>query len=150
MNKEPFDKLQEVLTSLIGELKPVPIPDEPVSMGEMITLDGRDADNRRWLDIIVPYLEKAQTFEIHCWHGEEEILSLALPFGTEQETDWKYGRIVKGTVTPQFREMLKNLPKPTDTEAYNKMTPFFNVFLDDFQSSHYGTELYIPPESDKT
>ena len=31
--------------------------------------------------------------------------------------------------------------KPTDTEIYNKMTPFFNVFLDDrFQSSHYGIE----------
>ena len=32
----------------------------------------------------------------------------------------------------------------TLTEIYNKMTPFFNVFLDDkFQSCHYGTELYL-------
>ena len=40
--------------------------------------------------------------------------------------------------------MLLDLPKPTDTEIYNKMTPFFNVFLDDnFDSSHYGTEIYL-------
>ena len=40
--------------------------------------------------------------------------------------------------------MLLSQPKPTDTEIENKMTPFFNVFLDDkFQSCHYGTELYI-------
>ena len=40
--------------------------------------------------------------------------------------------------------MLLSQPRPADREAYNKMTPFFNVFLDDFQSSHYGTELFIP------
>jgi len=29
------------------------------------------------------------------------------------------------------------------TSAANKMTPFFNIFLDDtFQSSHWGTEIY--------
>ena len=40
--------------------------------------------------------------------------------------------------------MLISQPKPTDAEIYNKMTPFFNVFLDDkFQSCHYGTELYL-------
>ena len=40
--------------------------------------------------------------------------------------------------------MLLDLPKPTDTEIYNKMTPFFNVFLDNsFDSSHYGTEVYL-------
>ena len=40
--------------------------------------------------------------------------------------------------------MLLGLPKPTDTEIYNKMTPFFNVFLDsNFDSSHYGTEIYL-------
>ena len=34
--------------------------------------------------------------------------------------------------------------KPIDIEIENKMTPFFNVFLDDkFQSCHYGTERYI-------
>lgn len=50
---------------------------------------------------------------------------------------------VTGTVTDEFREMLLGLPKPLDTEIYNKMTPFFQIFLDDdFQSCHYGTENY--------
>ena len=39
---------------------------------------------------------------------------------------------------------LLNMPKPQDIEIYNKMTPFFNVFLDgSFQSCHYGTEVYV-------
>ena len=50
---------------------------------------------------------------------------------------------------------LKPTPIPDETlelemvtldrsETDNKMTPFFNVFLDDkFQSCHYGTELYL-------
>ena len=43
--------------------------------------------------------------------------------------------------------MLLGMSKPQDTEIYNKMTPFFNVFLDDsFQSSHYGTEVYVVQE----
>ncbi|MBR6748820.1 MAG: hypothetical protein IKM07_07755 [Clostridia bacterium] len=145
MKPDFMNELSEKLAALIGELKPAPeLPEEEIPKGELVALDGRDADNSRWISIIVPYLEKAQTFEIHCWHGEEDIFALALPFGVEQETDWAYGRIVKGEVTPAFRDMLLSQPRPADREAYNKMTPFFNVFLDDFQSSHYGTELFIP------
>lgn len=44
----------------------------------------------------------------------------------------------------EVKEDLLGQPKPADTEIDNKMTPFFNVFLDDkFQSCHYGTELYL-------
>ena len=40
--------------------------------------------------------------------------------------------------------MLLGMPKPQNTDLDNKMTPFFNVFLDSgFQSSHYGAEVYI-------
>lgn len=48
-------------------------------------------------------------------------------------------------MTPEFISMILEMPKPTDVEIYNKMTPFFNIFLDDtkFQSSHYGTEIYL-------
>jgi hypothetical protein len=140
-----MNELSEKLTALIGELKPAPeLPEEAIPRGELVTLDGRDADYSRWLAFIEPWLARAKRFEIHCWHGEEDILALALPFGVRQESDWRYGCIVAGEVTPAFREMLLTLPKPTDTELYNKMTPFFNVFLDDFQSCHYGTELFIP------
>lgn len=61
-----------------------------------------------------------------------------------KDDHWQYGKIIVGDVTPAFVQMLLNQPKPTDTELENKMTPFFNIFLDDnFQSCHYGTELYI-------
>ena len=37
--------------------------------------------------------------------------------------------------------MILEQPKPIDVEIYNKMTPFFNIFLDDvFQSCHYGNK----------
>lgn len=145
MKSDFMNELSEKLTALIGDLKPVPeLPEEAIPCGELVTLDGRDADNSRWIALIEPWLARAKRFEIHCWSDEEGIFALALPFGTEQETDWQYGRIAAGDVTPAFREMLLTLPKPTDTELYNKMTPFFNVFLDDFQSCHYGTELFIP------
>ena len=70
--------------------------------------------------------------------------SLACFYGSLKDDDWQYGKIITGNVTPEFVQMLLGQPKPADTEIYNKMTPFFNVFLDDkFQSCHYGTELYI-------
>ena len=48
-------------------------------------------------------------------------------------------------MTPAFIDFLLSLPKPADTEIYNKMTPFFSLFLDTgFSSEHYGTELYLP------
>ena len=54
-------------------------------------------------------------------------------------------KIIEGEVTPEFVDMILGMPKPTDVEIYNKMTPFFNIFLDDtnFQSCHYGTEIYM-------
>ena len=52
--------------------------------------------------------------------------------------------MITGEVTSEFIDMLLGMEKPKDTEIYNKMTPFFNVFLDDsFQSCHYGTEIHV-------
>ena len=71
------------------------------------------------------------------------VVALALQYGKLKESDWTYGKIITGEVTAAFTEMLCSQPKPTDIEAANKMTPFFNIFLDDtFQSSHWGTEIY--------
>lgn len=69
---------------------------------------------------------------------------LALQYGNHKQTDWAFGKIVSGSVTPEFLQMLLGLPKPTDTEIYNKMTPFFSIFFDNgFSSEHYGTELHV-------
>ena len=138
-----LDKLEKALSGAIMNLKPAPIPDESLEC-ELVTLDRGENDNAKWLAYITAALKDAKTFEIHCWNEESEWIELALRYGTLKDDDWQYGKIIIGEVTPEFVQMLLSQPKPTDTEIDNKMTPFFNVFLDDkFQSCHYGTELYL-------
>ena len=138
-----FKDLENALSGAIMDLKPAPVPDNPPQF-EMVTLDRSEQDNRKWLSYVAAALTSAKTFEIHCWNEESEWIEFALRYGRLKEDDWCYGKIVTGEVTPEFKQMLLSQPKPTDIEIENKMTPFFNVFLDDtFQSCHYGTELYI-------
>ena len=135
--------LQNALSGLIMDLKPAPIPENLIEH-EYVTLDRDEKDNSKWLAYITDALKEAKTFEIHCWNEETEWIGLALQYGGLKDDDWQYGKIITGEVTPEFVKMLLSQPKPTDTEIENKMTPFFNVFLDDtFQSCHYGTELYL-------
>ena len=138
-----LEDLRENLSAVILDLNPAPFPIEPVEF-EMVTLDRTEKDNSKWLSYITTALDGAKSFEIHCWNEETECIELALQFGSLKEDDWRHGKIIAGDVTPEFVQMLLSQPKPTDTEIENKMTPFFNVFLDDkFQSCHYGTELYL-------
>ena len=138
-----FEDLKKALSGAMIDLKPAPIPNEPVDF-DMVTLDRSEADNSKWLSYIMAALDGAKTFEIHCWNEENEWIDLALQYGKLKDDDWQYGKIIVGDVTLEFVQMLLNQRKPADTELYNKMTPFFNVFLDNkFQSCHYGTELYL-------
>ena len=138
-----FDDLKKALSETIMDLKPAPIPDEAIEFEEVI-LDRSEVDNSKWVSYITAALKVAKTFEIHCWNEETEWIKLALQYGSLKEDDWQYGKIIAGDVTPEFVQMLLSQPMPADTEIYNKMTPFFDVFLDDkFQSCHYGTELYL-------
>lgn len=138
-----FEDLKDAPAGLIMDLKPATIPDNPIEY-EYMTLDRDEKDNRKWLAYITAALDSAKTFEIHCWNEETVWIELALRYGKLKDDDWRHGKIIVGNVTPGFVQMLLGQPKPTDTELYNKMTPFFNVFLDGkFQSCHYGTELYI-------
>ena len=138
-----FEELRNALSGAIMDLKPAPIPDEVIEFEE-VTLDRSETDNSKWLSYITAALKNAKIFEIHCWNEENEWIELALQYGKLKDDDWQYGKIISGDVTPEFVQTLLGQPKPTDTEIYNKMTPFFNVFLDDkFQSCHYGTELYL-------
>ena len=109
-----------------------------------IEFDHTQPTNQQWKDIVEQNLQVAKSFEIHCWSEETDWIDAALQYGEEKETEWSYGKVITGKVTPGFVEMLLNLPKPADTEIYNKMTPFFSIFLDNgFSSEHYGTELYL-------
>ena len=101
-----------------------------------------EMNNLQWKKIMFEQLKKAKTFDIHCWNEEQEEIKMALQFGEIKESYWEYGKIIHGDVTPEFIEYILSMPKPTDTEIYNKMTPFFTIALDNgFWSEHYGTEL---------
>ena len=144
MNEKIRKDIESTLTGLIADLKPAPAEPVESKLTESIYFDYSEKDNTHFLALLTDALKNAKTFEIHCWNGEEEWIELALQYGVLKESDWNYGKMVTGKVTPEFADMLLGLPKPTDTEIYNKMTPFFNVFLDGkFQSCHYGTELYL-------
>ncbi len=131
------------LTALVYELKPAPAEPAESKLTESVYFDYTQKDNTQFLSLITEALKTAKNFEIHCWNEETEWIALALKFGQLKEDDWKYGKIITGEVTAEFIEMILAQPKPTDIEAANKMTPFFNIFLDDtFQSSHWGTEIY--------
>lgn len=135
--------LEQLSTVQLGELK---ASEEPACEAEVypIYFDRTEKDNSKWIALLKEALKTAKTFEIHCWNEEDEWIETALRYGKLKESDWTYGKMITGEVTPEFADMLLTMPKPQDTEIENKMTPFFNVFLDSgFQSSHYGTEVVI-------
>ena len=137
-----FEDLKKALSGAIMDLKPAPIPDEVIEFEE-VTLDRSEVDNSKWISYITAALKDAKAFEIHCWNEEPEWIELALQYGSLKDDNWQYGKIITGDVTPEFVQMLLFFNDTAATEIYTKMTPFFNVFLDDmFQSCHYGTELY--------
>ncbi len=143
MNEKILKDIESTLTELIGDLKPAPVEPVESKLTESVYFDYTEKDNTHFLTLLTDALKNAKTFEIHCWNEETEEIALALKYGKLKESDWTYGKIITGEVTPGFVEMLLIRPKPTDIEAANKMTPFFNIFLDDtFQSSHWGMEIY--------
>lgn len=132
------------IAALVDEMKPAPAEPAESKLTESIYFDYSEQDNTRFLTLITDALKNAKTFEIHCWNEEPEEIALALKYGTLKESDWTYGKVITGKVTAEFIKMILSQPKPTDIEEANKMTPFFNIFLDDtFQSSHWGTEIYF-------
>jgi len=143
MNDNIFKNIESSLTGLIADLKPAPAEPVESKLTESVYFDYSEKDNTHFLALLTDALRNAKTFEIHCWNEETEWIELALKYGNLKEDDWKYGKIITGEVTAEFAEMLLAQPKPIDIEAANKMTPFFNIFLDDtFQSSHWGCEIY--------
>lgn len=139
--------LEQLSTAQLGDLSGgITDIEAPACEKEVypIYFDRTEKDNSKWLELLKEALKTAKTFEIHCWNGEDEWIAVALRYGKLKESDWTYGKMITGEVTPEFADMLLTMPKPQDTEIENKMTPFFNVFLDSgFQSSHYGTEVVI-------
>jgi len=145
-----FKELENVLTNQLEALKPVPYKTVENMDFEDIVFDYAEENNLKWRTLVAKWLESAKTFEIHCWKDEIEQIELAFKYGAVKDSDWKNGTIIEGRVTREFSDMLLNIPKPADTEIYNKMTPFFTIILDNgFSSAHYGTENIIVKNSGK-
>ena len=99
-------------------------------------------DVRQWRRRMEAPLASATAVEIHCWNEEAAAIALALQVGRIKETSWRWGTVIAGPVDAHFKAWLLALPKPADSDPYEKMTPFFSIFLDNgFGSEHYGTAL---------
>lgn len=108
-----------------------------------------ERNNYCWKEIISGYLKNDISFDIHCWHEEAEFIEIIKKYGSVKATDWEFGVVITGKITDAFTKMLLSFAKPTDSEIYNKMTPFFSIFLSNgFYSEHYGTEIHIEDDAE--
>ena len=113
---------------------------------EIQMVDNSLKDNQYWKKLIIMFATVGLKFEIHCWKEEKGEYKAALKFGKEKQADWEFGTIIEGVIDDKFIDMLHQTTKPSDTEIYNKMTPFFSIFFKNgFSSEHYGTEFHILP-----
>ena len=142
---ELFNNLSQTMENMLDSLEPVPYQPTEVSEYKTITFDGTEKCNTRWKALLSQHIHTAKTVEIHCWNEETEEIALALQYGTIKPSNWKYGTIIEGPVTPEFTHIILNMPKPSNpTNGYNMMTPFFGIIFDNgFSSEHYGTENHI-------
>ena len=99
-------------------------------------------------------LEKAPSISLHLavLLGESPLLAsqgqhaqksqlMAFPWNGTKSPTITRSRTLPFIVLISF---LTEAKKPTDTEIYNKMTPFFTiVFGNKLHSEHYGTEIII-------
>ena len=141
---EIMKQLQSALEGQMDALESAPFQQAEEAEWETVSFDYTVKDNLAWLELISEHMKSAKRFEIQCWEDEVEEMILALQYGDIKPSNWKKGTIVEGTVTTDFIRMVLDMPKPKDTEIYNKMTPFFSIAFDNgFSSEHYGTEIII-------
>lgn len=121
-------------------------------MSSYILIDGSVDDKKWWSDLVKACAVAGDAFEIHCWSDENDAAKLALKYGKKIASSWRDGTVIIGTITKEFLDYLADMPKPSDNEPYNKMTPFFTIqFGNTLSSEHYGTEIIISrvPEGKK-
>ena len=88
-------------------------------------------EKKWWNEIVRACAIVDDVFEIHCWSDESAEVKAALQFGHKVTSTWREGTVIRGRITKEFLSFLTEAQKPQDTEIYNKMTPFINIFLDD-------------------
>lgn len=127
----------------IGDEKNIPI-EAKYNMSTYILVNRNKKDKRWWNELVRACAVIGDPFEIHCWYDESAAIMQALQFAHKEPSNWHGGTVIKGRITREFISFLTEAPKPTDTEIYNKMTPFFSIFFGNrLYSEHYGTEMTI-------
>ena len=88
---------------------------------------------------------KVQTFSIHCWSDEIDEINHALLYGSIQDSDWAYGAIISGKVTPGIIDFILSYESALCSKigTYEKMTPFFMWCWNHIPSVHYGRKISI-------
>lgn len=113
-------------------------------MSSYIMVHRNDVDKHWWNDLVRACAVIGDTFEIHCWSDEKTEMKAALKYGHKETSSWSGGTVIRGRITREFLSFLIEAPKPTDTQIYNKMTPFFTIIFGNvMHSEHYGTEIII-------
>ncbi len=105
-----------------------------------------------WKAVTALLVKENDKLQIRCWNEESDEIDRALKYGASHiegnET------CIDGIVCADFRDELLNSAEPEDKAIYNKMTKYFTIRTSDgkhaFESSHYGTELYIVTSPENT
>ena len=113
-------------------------------MSSYILVNRNYDDKQWWNDIVRTCAVIGDPFEIHFWSDEKAEIQAALKYGYKETSSWSDGTVIRGKITREFLTFLTEAAKPTDTDIYNKMTPFFTIFFGNrLHSEHYGTEIII-------
>ncbi len=105
-----------------------------------------------WKAITALFVKENDKLQIRCWNEESDEIDHASKYGASHiegnET------CIDGFVCADFLDEILNSAEPDDKVIYNKMTKYFTIRASDgnhaFESSHYGTELYIVTSPENT
>lgn len=113
-------------------------------MSSYVLVGRKFHDKQWWNELVRACAVIGDPFEIHCWFDERSETAQAMRYGQLIPSGWHGGTVVRGTITREFLAYLTQMSKPSDTEIYNKMIPFFTIqFGTRLYSEHYGTEMTI-------
>ena len=117
-------------------------------MTMFISVDSSLEDLNWWRELLRLYAREGESFEIHCWYDETDLIHLAEQYGIKVKSSIPEVTVVSGNVTQELLDLLISGNKPEDTSGYNKMTPFYTVRIgENFSSEQYGTAVYLTCES---
>lgn len=113
-------------------------------MTVFISIDSALEDYHWWRKLLRLYAREGDSFEIHCWYDETDLIHIAEQYGIKSRNTIPDVTIISGKVTEELIDFLTTRKKPENISGYNKMTPFYIVRIGEkFSSEQYGTSLLL-------